>query len=257
VITTFSGIDRRLARLFAEDGRSKILAFDHGNWGANHAGMANPERTLADAVAAGADAVLTTVGQALRFGKTIRKVGLVVNMDGLVGDPSYAVDQAVALGADMGKVISYPGSESDPESPSRAARLSAVCRSRSFPLMIEPIPVGFEHKEHHTEERISQAARQGAEFGADLLKIQYTGDPASFRRVLAPLFVPAIILGGPNRGGIEGVLTDVHGAMAAGAVGIAIGRNIWEHPTPARVIAAMAAIIHGNASVDEAARELG
>ena len=252
----YSGIERRMGRLFAADGRSLTLAFDHGNWGANHAGMADPARTLADAVAAGADAVLTTVGQALRFGKIINRIGLVINLDGLVDDPTYAVEQALSLGADMGKVISYPWSRDDPTSVERAARLSAICRAHHLPLMIETIPVGFEHAAEHSPEKICQAARQGAEIGADLLKIQYTGDVASFRRVLAPLFVPAIVLGGPSRPSIRDVLADVHGAMEAGAVGIAIGRNIWAHPTPGKVIAAMAVVIHGNGTVEEAMREL-
>ncbi len=252
----FTGIDRRMSRMFAADGKSLTLAFDHGNWGANTQGMADPAATLREAVAAGIDAVLTTVGQAMNFGDVISRIGLAVNMDDLVDDPTYAVDQAMAIGADMGKVIAYPGSETDAHSVQKAHRLSAICRSRSFPLMIEPIPHSFESKGHHTEEKIGMAARQAAEVGADLLKIQYTGDVETFRRVLAPLFRPAIVLGGPNRGDIRAVLTDVHGALACGAVGIAIGRNIWAHEHPAKVIAAMAVLIHGNGTVDEAMREL-
>ena len=254
---TWSGIDRRMGRLFAKDGKTLVLAFDHGNWGANHAGLRNPGKTLAEAVEAGADATLTTFGLALRFGKVIQRIGLAINLDGLIGDPAYAVRQAVDLGADFGKVIAHPGSPTDPESPFRAGRLSAVCRAHALPLMIEPIPVGFDATEHHSAENIGTGARQAAEQGADLLKIQYTGDEASFREVLAPLFLPTIVLGGPQRGSIREVLADVHGAMRCGAVGIAIGRNIWAHPTPAKVVAAMGAIIHGGASVDEAMRELG
>ncbi len=256
MLETFGGIDRRMSRLFAADGKSLILAFDHGFWGMNHAGMATPEKTLGDAVAAGADAVLTTVGQALRFGKTIRSIGLVVNMDELVDDPTYAVQQAMDIGADMGKVITFPGSPTDLTSPWRAARLSAVARAHHFPMMIETVPVSFESKEEHTPARIGEAARQGAEMGADLLKIHYTGSVDSFREVLAPLYVPTVVLGGPARGSIRGVIEDVHGAIEAGAVGIAIGRNIWTHETPGKVVAAMAAIIHGGATVDQAMNEL-
>jgi len=55
---------------------------------------------------------------------------------------------------------------------------------------------------------------------------------------------------------IREVFTDVRAAMDEGAVGIAIGRNIWAHESPAKVVAAMGAIIHGGASVDEAMKEL-
>ena len=39
--------------------------------------------------------------------------------------------------------------------------------------------------------------------------------------------------------------------------GVAIGRNIWAYKDPGRMVAALAAIIHGGASADEAVRELG
>ena len=46
-------------------------------------------------------------------------------------------------------------------------------------------------------------------------------------------------------------------AMQAGASGVAVGRNIWGHASPARMTAAIAAIVHGNASVDEAMAAMG
>ena len=49
----FTGIDRRMSRFFAKDGKTLCLAFDHGNWGANTDGMANPAKTLKEAVSAG------------------------------------------------------------------------------------------------------------------------------------------------------------------------------------------------------------
>ena len=65
------------------------------------------------------------------------------------------------------------------------------------------------------------------------------------------------MLGGPNRGNIEANSPfDVHGAISCGAVGIAIGRNIWAHKTPAKVIAAMNVIIDGGGSVADAMKEL-
>src|SRR5437870_501539 len=135
----FTGIDRRMGRLFAADGKSLILAFDHGRWGANTHGMADPRKTLSEAIAAGADAVLTTVGQALRFGDVINRIGLVVNLDDELEDATAAVKQAIDIGADMGKVISTPSKADDPRSVDRAARLSTICRAHYLPLMVEPI----------------------------------------------------------------------------------------------------------------------
>lgn len=242
--------------MFAADGKSLILAFDHGNVGFNKDGMATPAKTLKEAIGAGADAILTTTAQALEFGDILKTVGLAVNMDDFFGDPAPLVDQAVNLGADMGKIICYTGPEGDDTTIRKAQLLSAICRSKGLPLMIEPIPGSFENKAQHTPENIGIAGRIAAEIGADIVKMQYTGDRKSFQGAITGIFRPIIVLGGPNRGNIRAVLEDVHGAIAEGAVGIAIGRNIWAHPTPAKVISAMGVIIHGGGTVDEAMKEL-
>lgn len=247
---------RRLARVFAPDGKTLIVAFDHGAGGANYAGMADPARTLREVVAAGADAVLTTVGVVRHHGHLIERVGLILNLDRLVGSPEYAVEDALRLGADMGKFVCTPWSPDNPTSVHEARRLSAICRAWGLPLMVETIPVSFQAVEHHTPEKIGQAAKIGEELGADVIKMHYTGSLETFRQAIRPLSVPVVILGGPARGDTRSVLEEVAGAMAAGARGVAIGRNIWAHEHPGRMVAALGAIIHGGATVDEAMREL-
>jgi DhnA family fructose-bisphosphate aldolase class Ia len=252
----FTGIDRRMGRFFAQDGKSLCLAFDHGMVGMNTDGMATPEKTLRECIAAGADSILTSIGLALEFGHLMKHTGLALNLDDYYADPSPLVDQALAVGAEFGKLIVYTGPEGDPETIHKGHLLSAICRERNLPLMIEPIPGSFENKAQHTPLNIGIAGRIAAEVGADVVKLQYSGDTESFAKIMAPIYKPVIVLGGPNRGDIRAVLTDVHGAMACGAVGIAMGRNIWAHQTPAKVIAAMNVIIHGNGTVEEAMREL-
>jgi DhnA family fructose-bisphosphate aldolase class Ia len=122
--------------------------------------------------------------------------------------------------------------------------------------MVEPIPVSFANTEAHTPERIGQAARIACEVGGDVIKMQYTGDPESFREAIAPLYRPVVILGGPERGDDYGLLQGIREAIDAGAIGIAIGRNIWNRDAPGRMVAAFNAIIHADASAEVAAREL-
>src|SRR5436309_5974720 len=100
-----TGIARRLNRIVARDGRTLVFAYDHGNDGAHHAGMANPEVTLREAVAAGADAILTTVGIARRFTAQLERVGLILNMDLGGDDEEASVRETVQMGADMAKFI--------------------------------------------------------------------------------------------------------------------------------------------------------
>lgn len=48
------------------------------------------------------------------------------------------------------------------------------------------------------------------------------------------------------------ILTMVRGAMDAGAAGTSIGRNVFQHENPSRIVSALSTIVHEDASVDEA-----
>lgn len=250
------GMERRTERIAAKDGRSLVLAFDHGFGGANHAGMEYPGQTLHECIVAGADAVLTTPGLARQHGDKLVRVGLILTLDLCAGHEETAVREATLLGAEMGKFIFTPWNPREPDSLARTRHLVAVCHEWGLPLMVEPIPVSFEETSAHTPENIGKAGKMACEAGADVVKLQYSGDIESFRRIMNTLYRPVVILGGPGRNDERGVLQDIRHAMDAGAMGITIGRNIWEHPQPARMVAALAVIIHEDAPVDVAMRQL-
>jgi DhnA family fructose-bisphosphate aldolase class Ia len=250
------GLTRRTERITASDGRSLVVAFDHGLGGSNHAGMAYPGQTLDEVIAAGADAILTTVGLVRQYGAKLTRVGIVVNLDLCSGHEETAVREATLLGVEMGKFIFTPWNAETPDSLARTRHLVAVCHEWGLPLMVEPIPVSFEEKSAHTPENIGKAAKMACEVGADVVKMQYSGDPEGFRQIMSTLYRPVVILGGPGRNDARGVLQDIRHAMDAGAIGIAVGRNIWEHERPAHMVAALAAIIHEDAPVDVAMRQL-
>jgi class I fructose-bisphosphate aldolase len=58
--------------------------------------------------------------------------------------------------------------------------------------------------------------------------------------------------GGPKMGSDRAILEMVKGAMEAGAAGISIGRNVFQHQNPTKMVAALSMIVHRNATVDEA-----
>ena len=76
------------------------------------------------------------------------------------------------------------------------------------------------------------------------MKVQYTGDPDSFRQVCEGAGVPVIILGGAkSERPITGQVAD---SIRAGGAGIAFGRNIWSTPDAEAAVRAFAAAIHGS-----------
>ncbi|MCL4424289.1 MAG: fructose-bisphosphate aldolase, partial [Firmicutes bacterium] len=107
-----------------------------------------------------------------------------------------------------------------------------------------------------TVENIKTATRIAAELGADFIKTHYTGTVDSFREVIDSALVPVVVLGGSKMATDRDVLETVAQAMQAGARGIAMGRNIWQHPFPEKITRALRAIIHDGADVPTATEYL-
>ncbi len=89
-----------------------------------------------------------------------------------------------------------------------------------------------------------------------MVKTNYTGDIDTFKEVTKGCPVPVVIAGGPKMSTPEEVLQMVHDAVQAGAAGTSIGRNIFQHENPTVMCRSIAAIVHNNASVEEAKKAL-
>jgi len=90
------------------------------------------------------------------------------------------------------------------------------------------------------------AARVGAELGADIVKVNYTGSRESFQEVVAGCPVPVVIAGGEKMETDEELLLMVQGALSAGGCGVSIGRNIFQHEDPTAIIKALDLLVHEN-----------
>nr|MBA2597277.1 hypothetical protein [Chloroflexia bacterium] len=183
-------------------------------------------------------------------------VGLVLTLDLAAGHEETAIREAMLLGADMGKFIFTPWNPLAPDSLARTRHMVSVAHDAGLPMMVEPIPVSFEETSAHTPENIGKGAKMACELDSDIVKMQFSGDLDTFQEIMSTLYRPVVILGGPGRNNERAVLQDIRHAMDAGAIGTTIGRNIWEHQSPSRMVAALAAIVHEDASVDVAMRRL-
>lgn len=246
---------RRLNRIFQPDGRALIVAFDHGLIDGPAKGMEQPAATLAQIVAGGADAILTSYGTAARFAREIAPLGLILRLDGggtklgaMDGQGAlfYSVADALRLGADAVAVSAFPGSPKEEATLETLAGVIGEAHAWGLPVMAEMVPGGFDSPpELRTAESISIAARVAAELGADWVKIPYA---PGFEQVTARCYVPAVILGGAKKGSEQTMLDTIEAALAAGAAGVAIGRNIFQADDPAAMTAAVAALLHKGAA---------
>jgi DhnA family fructose-bisphosphate aldolase class Ia len=243
---------RKMHRLFRQDGRILIVAMDHTAFmDAPVAGLAAYGETCAAVVPAGADAFLSPIGSIIAYGDAIGPAAAIASFD---TNPPYlevAIERALSVGADAVKSMLYPFTGD--ESIRQAARLAADAARYGLPYIAESVPGGFGGVEMHTPDKIAAGARICAETGADVIKTFYTGDAESMRKVVEYAMVPVVILGGAKKGNVRDLYQDVYDAViVAGCAGVAIGNNIWRDPDPAGITRGLAAIIHGNKSVDEA-----
>jgi class I fructose-bisphosphate aldolase len=104
---------------------------------------------------------------------------------------------------------------------------------------------------------VAHCARAGMELGADVVKVPYTGDPDSFAKVVQACRVPVVIAGGPKAPTTRDFLRMVHDSVQAGGAGLSVGRNVFQHKDPARLLRALGSIVHQGAGVEDAMRELG
>ncbi|MFC1739611.1 hypothetical protein ACFL1G_11285 [Planctomycetota bacterium] len=103
---------------------------------------------------------------------------------------------------------------------------------------------------------MTEKARVGAELGADIVKCVYTGSVESFKEVVAGCPVPVVIAGGPKMDSDEDIFKMVEGALRAGATGVSIGRNAFQHENPEKIVAALCKMVHSAATVEEAMKAL-
>jgi class I fructose-bisphosphate aldolase len=135
-------------------------------------------------------------------------------------------------------------------------RVSYEARNWGIPLLAMVYPRGEKIEDEYDVSVVKHAARLGCEMGADLVKVSYTGSIESFREVVEGCTVPVVIAGGARMDSDEGILEMVKGSIEAGGAGVSIGRNVFQHDEPTRMVRAMAHIVFENGSVADAMKML-
>ncbi len=257
---------KHLSHFLQSDGRTVIVPIDHGT-AIPVPGMENTG-ALIEVLKPSADGFVVNLGVAQAFRDTLDDKGVCLRTDCYKpahGDNQdegayrlYGADEAAEVGAHAMMNMLYVHHRNEAEIFRECAELIAESLEAEIPVIVETLPFGIGRPRDYTVENIGFAARAAAELGADIVKTAYpTGATADqFKAIVDSVFVPVIILGGAAMGDDAALLTMVRNAIDAGAAGIAVGRNVWQHPAPGKIAAALAAIVHDEASVDSAMKLL-
>ena len=125
-----------------------------------------------------------------------------------------------------------------------------------MPLMIEPLvmlpnEVRGGYQVDGDVDKITTLVRLASEMGADIIKADPTENAEDYHRVIEAARCPVLVRGG-GKEDLKTVLEKSAAIMAQGAQGMVYGRNIYQHDNPKKVVAALMALIHNNASGEEA-----
>ena len=165
---------------------------------------------------------------------------------------TYGAAEAVRTGARCVMHMLYPHHPDEARQFRESARLISECHAAGLPVITEVLPYGLGRTAEYTPENIGFAVRAAAELGADMVKTAWPGDADAFRRIVDACYVPVIVLGGAAANDDASLLRMVAGAISAGAAGIAIGRNVWQHADPPLMLRRLHAIVHEDATVEDA-----
>jgi class I fructose-bisphosphate aldolase len=252
----------RMERFFnRQTGRSIIVPMDHGVTVGPIDGLTDMRHAVNQAAEGGADAVLMHKGLVRCSHRgSGRDVGLIVHLSASTALSPFSnsktlvgtVEEAVRLGADGVSIHVNIGAEDEKHMLSDFGKVARSADDWGMPLLAMVYARGPKVASEYSPEAVAHCARVGVELGADVVKVPYTGDMDSFARVTEACCIPVLIAGGAKMNSNRDILQMVHDSLRAGGGGISLGRNVFQHEQPDRLLRALRGLVHDDWDVERA-----
>lgn len=250
------GMKNRLSKLIQPDGKSLFVPIDHGYFQGPTRKLEEPGKTI-EPLLPYADAIMLTRGilrsainptiskpVILRVSGGTSMAGTDLAHEGII----TSVQEAVRLNVSAVSLSIFVGSAYEHESLMNLAKLVNECEEVGIPVMAVTA-VGRE-LEKRTARYLALCCRIAAELGARVVKTYYC--PEGFEKVVQGCPVPVVIAGGPKMESEREVLEFIYNGIQKGAIGVNLGRNVWQNENPVAMIRSIRAIIHEQATPQEA-----
>ena len=261
----------RMRRLIREESNSSVIcALDHGMTSPNFLdGLYDTRARAREAVAGGANVFMLTRGFAKRCASEFRRdtaLALMLSAS-TAGRPAGAVitaigsvEEALRLGADAVVVYTALAGDNEDWMISYLSDVGEACEELGMPLIAEAEwPNAYQTLHSFSTDLgpgyLKRNARLCAELGADIVKINWSGDAASFGEIVRACNSPVVIAGGTVVSDAE-LLQRFQDGRDVGAIGCSVGRNIFQHQSPEAMTRAIARIFHDKWNAKEALLEL-
>ena len=248
------GLKNRLSSIIKpNNNRALMLAVDHGYFLGPTEKLENPAKVIAPLLKH-CDSLMVTRGVQRTSVSPTTDTPMVLRVSGgssIIGDDlsqediTVSIEDAIRLNASALAMSIFVGSKYEYQTVVNLGKLVNEAQKYGIPVLA----VTAVGKELGKDARyLSLACRMAAEQGAHIVKTYYC---ENFEKVVQSCPVPIIVAGGkkiPERDALQ--LT--YNSIKAGAVGVDIGRNVWQSEHPVAMIKAVRSIVHGNSNVDQA-----
>jgi putative autoinducer-2 (AI-2) aldolase len=252
------GMRNRVNRIVRpETGRTVMLAVDHGYFMGPTTKLEVPRKTV-EPLLAFADSLMITRGIVRSSVDPRAVVPIVLRVSGgtsiLADDLSNegimtAMKDAVRLNAAAVALSIFVGTPHERDSLLNLGALVSEGHEYGMPVLAVTA-VGKELGKRDAR-YLALCCRIAAEAGAHLVKTYYCD---GFDKVVEGCPAPLVVAGGPKLDTEMDVFELTSRAIRQGAVGVDMGRNIWQHAAPVAMIKAVRAIVHEDASPEDALR---
>ena len=246
------GMANRLARIIKADGRAVMLAVDHGYFLGPTSGLEEPRKTI-EPLMPHADSIMLTRGVLRTSVDAKVEKPIVLRVSGGTSilkelsneDITVSIDDCIRLNVSAMALSIFVGSEFEKETLVSLAKLVDEGEKYGIPVLA----VTAVGKDMARDVRyLGLSCRIAAELGAHVVKTYYC---ENFEELIESCPIPVIVAGGKKTPEME-ALELTYNAVKRGAVGVDMGRNIFQSDSPVGMIKAVRAIVHENISVKEA-----
>ena len=244
------GMKSRLSRLVKPDGHCQFLPIDHGYFQGPTRCLERPGETIrellpyADGLFVTRGVLRSSVDPAIDTPIILRVSGgtSVVGKDLANEIVTTSIEEIIRLNVAAVGLSIFVGSDYEKETLENLAMLVDECEDYGIPVMAVTA-VGKE-LEKRTARFLGLSCRIAAELGAKIVKTYYCAE--DFEKVTNGCPVPVVIAGGPKCETELEVFDFVYDGLQKGAIGVNLGRNVWQNPHPAAMMRALNGVIHEN-----------
>jgi DhnA family fructose-bisphosphate aldolase class Ia len=154
-----------------------------------------------------------------------------------------SLEHAVRVGADAVLMTVALGSADEARQLHLCGQIARECTAWGMPLVVRIDTTETDARRQFSSTMSGHGARLAYELGADMVVVNYSGDPKTFREALQGVDIPVLFGGSPDMATDQAMLDSIRQSVDAGAAGIALSASMFWDKSPTRALAQVAELM--------------